>query len=395
MLFRSGSVFPAGSASLAMLDAWLNAGAPGPAAAPDAAVSSAPAAPPAAEPAKPALEAGFVWARLPVLGTFRLNGRFDLSLERTGYTSNPFSDKAATGLQSYHHFIFLSRESAEDPITLSAEITSLQFWSAGVRLSRGNWPLQLSANAGKLLVPFGGEPLYHHSYGGTAGFDQRVLPPVFAREGASVSAMARVHNIALTADAYVIAGYRLRSREAVLSLQSDLAPLDNLHLGLGARAGAAYGPLSIWYSAYFNPLGFGRRLFMQAADIALFRPKLKVLEYFSFGLGVLRADVSGGRAQGYGGPGEDYYHFASYFEVRAYPFEWLYVQYRQGLRTFNNRRGVFIDETRLTQEDSSTHNVGIVARWHGISCGLYQFWNLEKVNETPNDVTRLMVAYDF
>lgn len=375
-----GEIFAAGSRELQTLTQWLGTPSPEP-------VAAGPAAPAPAPP--PAVEAGFIWARLPVLGTFRLNGRFDLSLERTGYNTNPFASTAQTGLQSYHHFLFLSRESANDPFTISVEVTSLQFWHVGVRISPESWPVQLTAKAGKLLVPFGGEPLYHHSYGGTAGFDQRVLPPIFAREGFSLSLAARTHGFAFTADVYLIAGYGLRAVDAVLNLQADLTPLDAIHPAVGGRVGAAYGPFSVWYSGLINPLGFDRNLFMQSVDVAIFRPKIKVLEYFSFGVGLLRADVSGG------GAGVDYFHFASYFEVRAYPTEWLYVQYRQGLRTFNNRRGVFIDETRLTQQDSSTHNVGIVARWRGLSVGLYQFFNFEKVDETPNDVTRLMVAYDF
>ena len=66
--------------------------------------------------------------------------------------------------------------------------------------------------------------------------------------------------------------------------------------------------MSLWYSPYFNTLGFGRRLFLQALDVAVWRPRgIKILEDFSFGAGLLRGDVSGGSEQGYGGSGADYY----------------------------------------------------------------------------------------
>jgi len=120
-----------------------------------------------------------------------------------------------------------------------------------------------------------------------------------------------------------------------------------------------------------------------------------VLGHFSAAAGVLRADVSGGDDTGVGGPGKDYYDFGSYFQVRYHPTDWLYVQYRQGLRTFNNRRGVIVDETRLTSEDASAHNFGVVARCRGITGGLYYFINLEKGPEIPNDFFRASVTYDF
>jgi hypothetical protein len=256
--------------------------------------------------------------------------------------------------------------------------------------------VKLHAKAGKLLVPFGADPLFHHSYGGHAGFDQRVLPPVFAREGVMLNAQRRWRGFTFSADGYAIAGYALKRADDFLSLQSDFAPLEETRVGLGARLGASWGPISVWYSPYYNALGFGRRLFLQGLDVAVWRPRgVKLLEHFSFGAGLLRGDVSGGVRQGFGGKGADYYHFASYWMARFYPRDWLYLQYRQGVRTFNNRRGLIVDRTDLTAADGSTHNLGLVARWHGLSAGLYKFWNAEMVNETPDDLTRLVVTYEF
>ena len=71
------------------------------------------------------------------------------------------------------------------------------------------------------------------------------------------------------------------------------------------------------------------------------------------------------------------------------------MQYRQGLRTFDNRRGVIVDDTRLTSADGSTHNFGVVARYRGLTVGVYYFINLEKVDEVPDDLFRVSLAYDF
>ncbi|GMU01122.1 hypothetical protein KH5H1_52420 [Corallococcus caeni] len=406
-----GEVWAPGSAQLALLAQWIDAGATGtpPPTAENTAVATAPPVPAApvpavATPAPPAAaphgpggpHAGVPLGTFPGLGSLSLNGRFDLNYERVNYNDHPFKSEGESALRSYHHFLFLTRQSAEDPVTLSLEVLSLQFWEVGFHISGPSWPVKVFAKGGKVLVPFGGDPLFHHSYGGLAGFDQRVLPVVFAREGLTVNVERRLGPLALSGDAYVISGYRLKRADAVLNLQSDLAPLEDTRLGVGARLGAAWGPINLWYSPYFNSLGFGRRLFLQALDVAVWRPRgLPVLEHFSLGAGLLRADVSGGEAEGYGGPGADYYHFASYLQLRYHPTDWLYLQYRQGLRTFGNRRGLILDSNALTREDGSSHNVGVMVRWRGLSAGLFQFWNLEKTDETPDDFTRLVVAYEF
>ena len=134
---------------------------------------------------------------------------------------------------------------------------------------------------------------------------------------------------------------------------------------------------------------------MQAFDVTVWRPRgIPVAQHFSLGAGLLRAEVSGG-GDGVGGVGLDYYHFGSYLQARYYPTDWLYVQYRQGMRSFNNRRGVIVDNTRLTSADASTHNFAVVARHRGLTVGLYYFINLEKVDEIPNDLFRLSLTYDF
>jgi hypothetical protein len=337
---------------------------------------------------EPSLHAGTGPITLP--WGFFLNGRFDLNYERHQFSGNPFADGSTAALRSYHHFLFISRESAADPFGLSIEILSLQFWEAHMRLGGHGRPWRLIVGGGKIIVPFGADPLVHQSYGGLAGFDQRILPPIWAVEGVAAHFAFERGRFAFTNDAYVVHGYALPRADAVLNLQADFSSSDDVRLGYGDRVGVAFLNASAWYSAYLNTLGFGRLLFMQAADLTIARPRsLPVLGHFSLGAGLLRADVSGG------GPGLDYYQFGSYLWLRYHPTDWLLFQYRQGLRTYNNRRGLILDETRLSAEDMSTHNFEALARYRGVSFALGYFLIFEKASEIPNDFLRVSVAYDF
>jgi hypothetical protein len=325
-----------------------------------------------------------------------LNGRFDVDYERRNFSGDPTDSGAVNALRSYHHFLFLTRESPDDPVGLSLELLTLQFWEAHYRWNAPTLPIQVVIAAGKILVPFGADPLTHQSYGGLAGFDQRILPVIWAETGVAAHALAHARELAITDDLYVVRGYALKQADGIINLQNDFSAEDDVRLGWGNRLGAAWGPASAWYSLYYNALGFERRLVMQAVDVMLARVRaVPVLGHFSLAAGLLRADVSGGDAAGVGGPGKDYYHFGSYLQVRYHPTDWLYLQYRQGVHTFNNRRGFVVDDTRLTSADGSTHNFGVVARSGGLTAGLYYFINLEKVDEIPDDLLRASLTYDF
>jgi hypothetical protein len=49
----------------------------------------------------------------------------------------------------------------------------------------------------------------------------------------------------------------------------------------------------------------------------------------------------------------------------------------------------------LTSADASTHSLGVVARWGGLSGGAFYFINLEKGPEIPDDFLRVSLTYDF
>ena len=115
-----------------------------------------------------------------------LNGRFDLDYERRKFTGSPFDDSATNALRSYHHFLFLSRESADDPVGLSLEVLTPAVLGGALPLARRAAAGRVLVSGGKIFVPFGADPLMHQSYGGLAGFDQKILPALWAQEGGAV-----------------------------------------------------------------------------------------------------------------------------------------------------------------------------------------------------------------
>jgi hypothetical protein len=397
VVHAGGALFPPESSGYRLLWEWIQAGARGPTDAPpaaSAAAATAEAVPATGAPAAPAAASDGSGAPPYGAGTslpfhFRLNGRFDLNYERRNFDTQPFS-AGDNAIQSYHHFLFLSRQSEQDPVAFSAEVINLTFWEVSYHLSLPASAGQLWIKAGKLLVPFGPDPLFHQSYGGLVGFDQRVLPPIWAEEGLSGRFWRAEGDFSGSVDVYAVRGYELKQRAAVLNLQNDFSPLDAAQLAFGFRLRGSWKALSAVYSGYVNGLDFGRVLYLQAADLELWRLRgVPVLEHLAAEVGLLRADVSGA------GPGQDYYHFASYFRLRYFLTDLMYLQYRQGLRTFDNRRGVILDDTRLTREDGSTHNFGFVLRQGPFSFGLYYFVVLEKADEVRDDFLRVAGVYEF
>lgn len=331
---------------------------------------------------------------LPALpGGLRVGGKFDVAYERAGHNGDLRDGQNV--LRNYHHFLFLSRQGA-DPIGFNAELIDLSFYELTARVAPRDRPYRFLFRAGKIMVPFGPDPLYHKSYGGLSGFDQRLLPVVWAQHGASAQARLVHGRLAASNEIYAVAGHDLGEGGATLDLQKDLAPLDRARVAVGDRASVGFGPLTVWYSIYWNSMRFGRRLLLQAVDASLWHlGDWPVLSRVAAGIGAVRGDVSGGAAEGFGGPGKDYYHFADYVWLRFTVFDWLYVQARSGLQTFDNRRGLFLDDTRLDERDGSHHSLTVVAQRWGAQTSLGYTWNFEKANEHPDDFLRLLVSYEF
>jgi hypothetical protein len=329
-------------------------------------------------------------------GGIRIGGLFDASYERVGMNGGPTDGQNA--FRNYHHFLFLSRQGNDVPIGFNAEVIGQTFYELTARLWGKGSDFRLSAHAGKIMVPFGPDPLFHKSYGGLSAVDQKTLPVVWASFGVAVRAMAMVKGFSLADDFYVVQGFDLPGRDRVLEMQRDLQAYDGARVAVGNRLSLSRGPVTVWYSAYWNPLRFGRRVLMQAMDLAIWRPSLPVLNRLAVGVGAVRIHVSAD--QSYGAPDAipdagAYYHFADYLWLRGYATPWLYVQARSGLATFNNHKGFAYDSERADAADGSHHSLALVAEHAGAQVSLSYSWNFEKANETANDFLRLMVMYAF
>jgi hypothetical protein len=374
---------------------------PAPAPAAPAPAAPAPAAPAEAAPSTPTPEekepADERDAQPFVLpGGIRVGGLFDAAYEREGRSAGLASGRNA--FRSYHRFLFLTRQGNDVPVGFNAEVLGLHFYELTMRLTRPSARWRVTAHAGKILVPFGPDPLFHKSYGGLSGADQPLLPVVWSSMGAGMRISRAWGGLSIADEAYVVQGFDLPARDEILNLQRDLVAYSGARVAVGNRLAVSYGPISLYYSFFWNPMRFGRQLIMQAVDLTVWRPQRPVLRHFALGMGAVRAFVSPDESAGSPDaiPGSGYYfHFADYVWVRAYGADWIYLQARSGLATFGNHRGTFYDGSRATASDGSHHNLALVAEHAGAMVSLAYFWNFEKIDERADDRLRLTVSYAF
>ena len=329
-------------------------------------------------------------------GGIRIGGLFDASYERVGMNGSLPSGQNA--FRNYHHFLLLTRQGDDIPIGFNAEVIGQNFYELTARLWRWGSILRLSAHGGKILVPFGPDPLFHRNYGGLSAIDQTLLPVVWSSFGLGLRAALSLRGFSLADDLYVVQGFDLQARTVTLNMQRDLQAYDGARVAVGNRLSLSFGPATLWYSLYWNPLRFGRHMFMQAIDLQIWRLPWPVLDRLAFGVGMLRALISADASYGTPNPVADagaYYDFADYLWLRIYATRWLYLQARSGLLTFNNHKGLAYDPARADPSDGSHHNLALVADYAGATFSLGYYWNFEKVGEYPNDFLRFMVMYAF
>jgi hypothetical protein len=320
-------------------------------------------------------------------GEVRLHGRFDVAYERHSYSDDLTEGKDA--FRNYHRFLFVERRAKDDPFYFNAEVLGLNFYEIGLRLHgsrEDKW--SFSAAAGKVLVPFGSEPLFHHAYGGRIGQDQRFLPIVWGEFGVKAALDLDLAPVGLRIDAYAVRGYAARNATANINLQTSMAPQDDLNFSGGGRISASLGPATVHYSVYGGTLDFDRSLFMQAFDVSFWRLPFPVLEDIAVTFGVVRADVWGG-----GTPA--YYDFADYLQIRWYPTDCFFIQYRGGLDMRDNRKGLFADGDRLDKLDTSAHSVAVGWNRGNFTLTVQHHWQLELVDEQDDDFFRVTATYEF
>jgi hypothetical protein len=102
---------------------------------------------------------------MPLPLGLRLDGRFDLNYERRGLGATPARSTARASCAATTSFSSSHARRERDPIGFSVELIALTTWEAHFR-HRFGAPLVLVVRGGKLLVPFGNDPLFHQPTAG-------------------------------------------------------------------------------------------------------------------------------------------------------------------------------------------------------------------------------------
>jgi hypothetical protein len=331
-------------------------------------------------PAASAAEEGAPAGVPLTLDGITLNGRFDLYYQWTGF-SDSWPD-AQDSFENYHHFVFINRKSANDPFFFTAELVDLTFYEGGLKFGD-----RFRYRFGKILVPFGADPLFHHSYGGLSGVDQRLLPTVWAERGAALSAVIyEKGSWRVDADLYTVAGISGKDDE-VLALN---LPGNKDTTALGGRVRAGYDKYTLWASAYHDDYTKGQDLWITGLDAAAaygFLP-WPVLENFALKLGGIRADVSS-EALGH------YFHFADYLQVDYRLPASFKLRYRTGALTWENHRDLVFDLSKEDVKDTVSHTFSAYWRYQLLTLGIDYIINLEAEDEINNDVLRLSSVIEF
>ncbi len=314
------------------------------------------------------------------IGGLMLNGRFDLNLEMREFYGNLFDGTAS--LVNYHHFLFVSKQA--ERYFFSADVVDLNFYEFGFNLSE-----RVSLKGGKILVPFGADPPFHHEYGGKNGFDQEFVPFIWAELGGDL--LWRViegPKTDLSNELYVVNAPN--GDEAKVLLPNAVSAPDGF--ALGDRVKWGYGPYTAYLSFYWNRYTAGRDAFMYGADLSAAYGFLDwgVLRNVALRAGFARMDVEGEPVTM-----GDYFHFADYLRVDVRLPEHLFLRYLVGSKTIQNYSGLFYDGDNGDAKDTTTHSFALYYRrpdGHTFQA-MYQV-NLEALEE-KNDLFRLGWAYEF
>jgi hypothetical protein len=317
---------------------------------------------------------------------FQINGRFDLAYEMGNFAVDGAGDPQ-NSIKSYHHFIFLSRNQEDEWFSFSAEVIDLSFYEVALKLGDA-----YRLRFGKVLVPFGADPLFHHSYGGVSGFDQKLLPFIWAEPGVVFEANLYQSNVfSLDNDLYAVAGIA-GSQDQVLELTGASDPGT---VAIGDRIRVGYDKLAASVSLYWDRYADSYNMLLWGFDLSAgygFLP-WSYLDRLAVKMGFLRADIQGSRSSGL----LDYYHFGDYLQF-DYRLPWtMGIRYRTGTVTMENVRGIFFDdrEQKKTSDDTLAHSFTVWKRYRGLTVAAELTINMEAAGEVDNDLFRLMAAIDF
>lgn len=318
-----------------------------------------------------------------VFAGFNINGRFDVAYELGDFALDVAHD-LENAVKNYHHFLFISRNQEDEWFSFNVEAIDLSFYEIGLKVT--NWA---QVRLGKVLMPFGADPLFHHSYGGLSGFDQTLLPFIWAEHGVVIDVnLHQSDMLSVDNELYVVTGIS-GSDDQVLRLN---AASDPGTLAVGDRVRVGYGDFAAAVSVYTDRYAEGKYFFLWGLDFSAgygFLP-WPYLDQLSVKLGLARADVESAT---FG----NYYHFGDYLQFDYRLPALMGLRYRTGVITSENHQGVFFDdrEPRKGPDDTLAHSITFWKRYRGLSVAAEFIINIEAAGEVDNDLFRLTAAVDF
>ncbi len=318
------------------------------------------------------------------LAGFRLNGRFDLAYEVDGFALDN-TDDAKNSLRNYHHFIFVSRNRQSEFFSFNAEILDLSFYEVGLKFGEKH-----QLRFGKVLVPFGADPLFHRSYGGVSGIDQKMLPFVWAELGAVLS--CNLHQAGMTSidnEFFAVSGITGDADKAL----SLTGPADAGTVALGDRLRVGFGKWSSTVSLYWDRYDGDYNMLLWGIDVAAGYGFIPGLKNLSMQAGFIRAEVQGSEKSGL----INYFHFGDYLQLDYRLPAHMGWRYRAAIVAMENHKGLFFDDrdSKKTSADTMAHSFSLWKRHHGFSVTAELIVNVEAAGEVDNDLFRLTTAVDF
>ncbi len=141
---------------------------------------------------------------------------------------------------------------------------------------------------GKILIPFGSDPLIHHSYGGLTGFDQELVPFIWSEHGFNLSLRAENKDTLIINEVYIVNAPK-GTPDEVLLLTFTSSP-DKL--ALGDRLTVGYRDFIFYLSLYWNQYSGRYNSILWGVDIS-FSPRqfISKLSFLSVSYGFLLADI--------------------------------------------------------------------------------------------------------
>jgi hypothetical protein len=208
-----------------------------------------------------------------------------------------------------------------------------------------------------------------------------MVPVVWGEYGVSADIEAlRADLFSIDVTGYVVRGIGAGSDK----LPATATGAVGRSLAAGARVALGWGKVKAWLSGYTTEWKTGSLLTLTAFDVATEYGliPLPVLKDFRFLAGAARADYTGGTR----------------------PQDWrsgdyLTLEYRAPVlsATARLRYGTYVNDSKgdRTKDVHNWNLAGVVPIAGGLSAMVEYLWNMEEVNEVPNDLLRIQLALDF